>query len=100
MENIAKISIIISITAFAAASATVASVSITARSATPVSSNTILEDQKLIPLADTSHRAAPAMLLPKALDKAVADDIKRRSADTTACKAALLNMRLGMIRLR
>jgi len=100
MENIAKITLIISMTAFAAASATVASVSIAARSAAPVSSYEIFENEKLIPLANTSHRAAPATLLPKALDKAVADDIKRRTADTTARKAALLNMHLGVIRLR
>ena len=86
--------------AFAAASATVASVSIAERSAAPVNSNTIFENENLIPKAKTSERLAPAMLLPKALDKAEADEIKRRAADSAARKAALAAMERGVIRLR
>jgi len=101
MENIAKISFIISFAAFVAATATVASVSGAVRISAPVKSAIVsLENEKLYPMAGTSSFESPAMLLPKALDKAVTDDIKRRAADIEARKAALAAMQKGVIRLR
>jgi len=100
MENIAKISFIISVTAFVAATATVASVGGAARNSAPVQSSILtFENEKLNPMAH-SRGAAPAMLLPKALDKAAADAIERRAADVSARKAALVGMQRGVIRLR
>lgn len=101
MENIAKISFIISFAGFVAASATLASVSGAARISAPVKSAIVtLENKKLYPMAGTSRFDVSAMLLPKALDKAVTDDVKRRAADIEARKAALVAMQRGVIRLR
>jgi hypothetical protein len=101
LENIAKITFIISVAAFVAASATVAAVSGAVRISAPVKSSFApLENEKLYRIANSINRSAPAMLLPKALDKAAADESKRRAADTAARKAALAAMQRGVIRLR
>ena len=100
MENIAKISFVISFAVFAAASATLASVGGTALTSAPVKSSFLTpETEKLIPRAGSSQSARP-MLLPKALDKAAADDISRRAVGSAARKAALLKLQRGVIRLR
>ena len=78
----------------------VASVGSKARTSVPVKSSVVaLENEKLTPPAET-RRAAPAMLLPNALDKAAVDENTRRAGDSAARKAALINLNLGVIRLR
>jgi hypothetical protein len=101
LENIAKITFIISVVAFVAASATVATVSGAVRISAPVKSSFVpLENEKLYRIANSINRSAPAMLLPKALDKAAADTAIRRAAGITARKAALAALQRGVIRLR
>jgi hypothetical protein len=101
LENIAKITFIISVAAFVAASATVAAVRGAVRISAPVKSSFVpLENEKLYRIANSINRSAPAMLLPKALDKAAADTTIRRADGITARKAALAAMQRGVIRLR
>lgn len=101
MQKPVKIALAISGLTFAVATLAVASVTGTVRNSASVQGSSLtIENGKLYPMAKTSQRGVPAMLLPNALDKAAADALKRRATDTARRKAALDTMQMGVIRLR